>query len=133
MIAGSGALRQRLPYVRLLGFAGFDPENIGDFVGRQGVGEQGLDLAGVAEQVGSNGEVGHEFVDQPIESCRGDHPEPGGGARESLQVRFVKLLEEPSRGRLAHHQENGRGLFRPAQRPFAADRRLRHGCCPATP
>ena len=131
MIAGSGACASACHTSGSLCLPDSTPKISAICVRRQGVGEQVLGLAGVAEQVGSNGEVGHEFVDQPIESCRGDHPKPGGGARESLQIRFVKLLEEPSRGRLAHHQENGRGLFRPAQRPFAADRRLRHGCCPA--
>ena len=65
-------------------FAGFSAENIGDLLRRQGVGEQVLGLARVAEQVGAGGEVGREFVDQPIESCRGDRAEPGGGARDRL-------------------------------------------------
>jgi hypothetical protein len=116
-----------------MGFPGFPAQNVGDLLRRQAIGKQALDLACVAEQVGSSGEIGCEFVDQSIQSCRWDGAKPGRGPRHGLQIRLIELLEEPSGGGLAHHQEQGRGFFRPGERSLAADRCLKHGRSPAEP
>ena len=102
-----GRLRQRLPYVDLIGFSGLHAQNVGDLFRRQSIGEQVLGLAGVAEQIGAGGEVGRKFVDQPIQSRRRDGAEPGRGPRHRLQVGLIELLEQPRGRRLAHHQQQG--------------------------
>ena len=86
-------------------------KDVGDLVGRQSVGEQALGLACVAKQVGAGGEVGHEFVDQPVERGRWDRAEPGRGERHRAQVGLVELFEQPRGRRLSHHKQQGCGFF----------------------
>ena len=72
---------QRLPYIGRSGFAGRKAENVGDLLGRQGVGEQALGLACVAKQIGAGGKIGREFLDKPVERGRRDGAETRRGER----------------------------------------------------
>jgi hypothetical protein len=119
-------LPNQLPYVEFSAVAELRIEDVGDLLGRQGVGEQVLGLSSVAKQIGAHREARGKFLDDPVQRGRRDGAERGRRPRHRSQVGLIQLLEESRSRRFVHLEQQGRGFFGAAEFPFALGSWLRH-------